>query len=153
MKTQSRTETAAHITAERRTVRGSIRQGRRPYLQIDCMEYRGVQLSARPDLINKSVIVHINELDMRSCDMYTEDGVFIGTAYASWSAGTQPYTREQTKALSAPRSSASALRITHEAECAAALHEHLAKNTGGQGAPGRTSRRLRRRASGGAGEI
>lgn len=45
---------------------GSLKKGRRPYVQCDQVEYTSQNLSQRYELIGTRIAVHVNEFDMRS---------------------------------------------------------------------------------------
>ncbi|QRY77757.1 hypothetical protein JVX91_19410 [Pseudomonas sp. PDNC002] len=59
-------------------IRGDLRSGRRPYIQLDRARYTSPQLSSRPDLIGIKVTVIINPKDYRSVDVYLSDGRYFG---------------------------------------------------------------------------
>lgn len=66
------------VVIENKHIRGSLSDGRRPYVQLDEIRYSGESLSGRFDLIGTAIIVHIEESDMRSIAAYTEDGRSLG---------------------------------------------------------------------------
>lgn len=91
------------ITVELRTVRGNLKKGRRPYIEIDQEKYTGESLSGRFELIGSTVIVHIDETDMRSVNVYLENGVYIGKLLpidSDWRR-TQKVPRDLVKAINA----------------------------------------------------
>lgn len=121
------------ITVERRLVRGSLKKGRRPYVEIEKDEYRGDHLATRFDLIDHPVIVHINEHDMRSCELFTEDGISLGIVEASSSFRLTPHTREQKKMINALKNTG-VLRVEYGCDAVAALHGHLVRTAAEQAA-------------------
>ncbi|MFS2101143.1 hypothetical protein ACCC97_19465 [Variovorax sp. Varisp85] len=67
------------VTVEWRIVRGDLKLGRRPYIEVDQARYTGDSLSGKFDFVGATVIVHINETDMSSIQAYQENGLLLGT--------------------------------------------------------------------------
>lgn len=59
------------------TVRGNIRDGKRPYITYLGARYRGSILSVNYDFLGKKVILMINPDDISGIDAYSSDGNFI----------------------------------------------------------------------------
>lgn len=66
------------VDIETRYIRGSLRNGCRPYVELDEIRYSGEDLLGRFDLVGTAIIVHVDASDMRSIVTYTEDGRLIG---------------------------------------------------------------------------
>lgn len=68
------------ISVQTCTVRGACASGRlrRLYVQVDKEPYTSVELAKRFDLLNKLVIVHVNEVDMREFEIFEPNGVSLG---------------------------------------------------------------------------
>ncbi|MCE4539651.1 Mu transposase C-terminal domain-containing protein [Pelomonas sp. P7] len=68
------------VAIERAVVRGSCRPGRmrRPYIQVDKATYANPQLAAAFDKIGEGVIVHVHIEDMRTVEVYLENGTYLG---------------------------------------------------------------------------
>lgn len=68
-------------------VRGSIRKGIRPYIQLDKARYTTPELAGRPDLIGSSLRIKIDPQDYRVVVAYHESGELMGPLRAQgiWS--------------------------------------------------------------------
>ncbi len=68
-------------------VRGSQRDGRRPYIQIDRVHYTNEVLASAAHLIGHRVLVEIDEEDMRQVKVYLANGAELGVlkAHGKWS--------------------------------------------------------------------
>jgi len=55
--------TTGLVTSEKRTVRGGVKNGRRPYVQIDGVHYTNPVLGDTGELIGTILIVQIDEDD------------------------------------------------------------------------------------------
>lgn len=94
------------ISVEFIFVRGSIKKGRAPYIQIDEVEYSSPDLSERYDLIDKRIAVHVDEWDMRQAkafDAKTGDSLGCLLARGSWSL--TKHSRADRKAVNSLRKS------------------------------------------------
>lgn len=71
---------------EIKTVRGSIKNGKRPYITYKGCEYRNDILSQTTGLIGKKLIIDINPDDISTLKGYFEDGTELGilTAVGEW---------------------------------------------------------------------
>lgn len=81
------------------TVRGSIKDGRRPYIQIDRVHYTSPALVELGNLIGESLLVEIDEDDMRQVKAFLKNGAELGflTAKGRWS--NSKHSRRTRKAI------------------------------------------------------
>ncbi|MCI2811312.1 hypothetical protein [Eoetvoesiella caeni] len=81
------------------TVRGSIADGRRPYIQLDRVHYTSPVLVELGNLIGEKLLVEIDEDDMRQVKAYLKNGAELGflTAKGRWS--TTKHSRRTRKAI------------------------------------------------------
>lgn len=94
------------ISIEFITVRGSIKKGRAPYVQINEVEYTSPELSVRYDLIGKRIAIHINEWDMRTAKCFdAKSGESLGTLIARGNWSQTKHSRSDRKAVNALRKS------------------------------------------------
>lgn len=63
----------------KRTVMGNVKRGRRPYLQFKGVRYSSQKLRRKPDMIGKQLLLRINPDDLRTIDVFLEDGCFFDT--------------------------------------------------------------------------
>jgi putative transposase len=72
---------------EKRTVRGRLSSGRRPYVQIDHVHYTSPVLAQAIGLVGTQLTVHIDDDDMRQVTAFLPNGAEIGvlTACGRWS--------------------------------------------------------------------
>lgn len=92
------------ISPEFRPVRGSIKSGKAPYVQIDEVEYRSPELSKRYDLIGQNICVHIDEWDMRFTNAYeAKNGNSLGCLVAQGPWSTTKHTRADRKRINSLR--------------------------------------------------
>lgn len=82
-----------------RTVRGNIKQGRRPYIEFEGVRYHNDILSRSPGLIGKRLTLMVNPDDVRSLLAYLPDGAEFGTLTAHRPWGRIPHTLEVRKAI------------------------------------------------------
>jgi putative transposase len=82
-----------------RTVRGSPKGGKRPYLTYEGVTYHSDVLSNSPDLVNQRVLIHVNIEDLRVIRVYLESGVEFGvlTAHGYW--GVTPHDLRSRRAI------------------------------------------------------
>jgi transposase InsO family protein len=78
-------------------VRGSMKSGRRPYIQFEGTEYRGEELSYNFELIGETIRIVINPEDLRTVIAYKEDGSEIGILYVAGKWKNTPHTLKQRK--------------------------------------------------------
>lgn len=69
---------ALALRSERRTVRGSIEKGIRPYVNFERARYSNDELREASSLINQAIILRINESDVRTIYGYRLDGRSLG---------------------------------------------------------------------------
>jgi len=86
-------------TTIKRTVRGSLKSGKRPYIQFEGVEYRSDRLSQSAHLIGSEISLHVNVDDLRTIRAFHSDGSEIGylTAAGKWSIS--PHTLQTRKAI------------------------------------------------------
>ncbi|AKU11650.1 hypothetical protein AzCIB_1755 [Azoarcus sp. CIB] len=87
------------IVVETKSVRGNVKEGRRPYIQIDKVHYTSPVLSSSFGLVGRSLRIHIREEDMRVVHAYLESGVELGSLRAQGGWGRTPHTREMRKQI------------------------------------------------------
>ena len=96
------TAPALGISVENKFVRGTCKKGRivRPYVQVDGVRYSNPVLSSRFDLIGQSLVVHVQENDMREMGAFLNDGNDIG-ALCALDRGWQksPHNRDMRKQI------------------------------------------------------
>lgn len=95
------------------TVRGSLAEGRRPYVMLDRVRYTSEHLAANFDLIGLRLCVEIDEHDYRAVNAFLPNGAAIGVLHAcGWWATFRhtPYIRRLVNSLIAQR----ALTITED---------------------------------------
>ncbi len=76
---QSVSELSSHV--KQCTVRGGIKKGIRPYIQLDKAHYTSAELASRPALIGERLRVKIDPKDYRTVDAYYTSGEFFGTLH------------------------------------------------------------------------
>jgi len=84
---------------ERKTVRGSLIDGRRPYVQIDRVHYTSPILAEAGHLIRKTLIVEIDEDDMRQVRAFLENGAELGFLKAQGRWSLTKHSRRTRKAI------------------------------------------------------
>lgn len=65
------------------TVRGNIKKGRRPYIQLQGVQYTNEVLSSTPSFIGKKLTITPDKRDLRVFRSYFENGAFFGFLRAS----------------------------------------------------------------------
>lgn len=82
-----------------RDVAGSVKRGKRPYVQYENVEYRSDVLARTPELIGTKLTLLVNINDLRSLHAYLPDGSEFGmlTAHGKW--GITPHTLETRKRI------------------------------------------------------
>ncbi|MGX4644211.1 hypothetical protein [Massilia sp. SYSU DXS3249] len=93
------------IVVERKTVRGSQEKGKRPYICIDRVNYTSPLLSSSMALINRELLVHMDESDMRTVRAYFSSGEELGSLRASGGWSRTKHTREMRKLVNSLRDS------------------------------------------------
>ena len=84
-------------------VRGSLKQGRAPYVHIDNVDYTSPELSRRFDLVGQKIAVHVDEWDMRTALAFDFKGGSLGVLQASGAWGSTPHSRDIRRAICALR--------------------------------------------------
>lgn len=81
------------------TVRGSIKDGRRPYIQLDRVHYTSPVLVELGNLIGEKLLIEIDEDDMRQVKAFLINGAELGflTAKGRWSSSK--HSRRTRKAI------------------------------------------------------
>lgn len=82
-------------------VRGSIQQGRRPYVEFGGARYSNENLQSAWHLIGKRIVVHVPR-DARNCDAYLSNGFALGgltILHAGW--GRHAHTLEMRRTIQA----------------------------------------------------
>lgn len=84
---------------ENRRVSADLKKGLRPHINLDGARYSSERLKQMTALVGKTIIVEINESDMRVVHGYIETGEPIGqlTVQGAWSK--QPHTRKTRKTI------------------------------------------------------
>jgi putative transposase len=83
-----------------RTVRGNLKEGKRPYVQIDGVRYTSDILSQQPELIGKKLALYIDPQDGRFAHSYfSENGSELGLLEAKGYWGRTPHSLETRKAI------------------------------------------------------
>jgi len=80
-------------------VRGSLKDGRRPYVQLDRVHYTSDVLRSAGKLIGKSVIIDVDEEDLRQVRAYLHNGGELGFLRAQGKWGTTKHDRRTRKAI------------------------------------------------------
>jgi putative transposase len=84
---------------EKKSVRGSIAAGRRPYVQIDRVHYTNPVLAEAGDLIGRMLIIEIDEDDMRQVRAYLDNGAELGYLRAQGRWSHTKHSRSTRKAI------------------------------------------------------
>lgn len=83
-----------------RAIRGNIKEGKRPYVQIDGVHYTSDILSQQPELIGKKLALYIDPQDGRFAYAYfAENGSELGLLEAKGYWGRTPHSLETRKAI------------------------------------------------------
>ena len=83
-----------------RTIRGNIKDGKRPYIQIDGVRYTSDVLSQQPELIGKKVTLYIDPQDGRFAYAYfAENGSELGMLEAKGYWGRTSHSLETRRAI------------------------------------------------------
>ncbi|MGO4731163.1 hypothetical protein [Paenibacillus sp. 2KB_22] len=74
-------------TTQKRTVRGSLKSGKKPYIQFEGAEYRSERLANSAYLLNTELVLHVNVDDIRTLKAFLPDGSEFGylTVAGRWS--------------------------------------------------------------------
>ncbi|MBY0009652.1 hypothetical protein [Paenibacillus typhae] len=81
------------------TIRGSLKSGKKPYIQYQGVEYRSDKLSQSAHLLNTELIIHMNVDDLRTIRTFLPDGSEFDylTAVGKWSI--TPHSLQTRKAI------------------------------------------------------
>lgn len=82
-----------------RTIRGSHKSGKRPYIEYMGVEYRNDLLVQSAHLINTKVTIHVNVDDLRTIRVYLPDGSEFGELVAAGKWSLTPHTLQMRKAI------------------------------------------------------
>lgn len=96
---EKRREVLFMQTTLSRTIRGSVKSGKKPYIQFEGVEYRSEKLAHSAHLINKELVIHVNVDDLRTIRAFLSDGSEFDylTAAGKWSI--TPHTLQTRKAI------------------------------------------------------
>jgi transposase InsO family protein len=83
----------------KRTVRGNIKEGRRPYINCEGARYRNEILARSPELIGQRLTLVMDPEDPRSVTAFFPDGAELGDLTANGFWGITPHTLEMRKAI------------------------------------------------------
>ncbi|HWN11961.1 MAG TPA: hypothetical protein VNO50_22220 [Pyrinomonadaceae bacterium] len=83
----------------KRTVRGNIKEGRRPYINCEGARYRNEILARSPELIGQRLTLVMDPEDPRSVTAFFPDGAELGDLTANSFWGVTPHTLEMRKAI------------------------------------------------------
>lgn len=98
-----RSDVALYCDRVTRVVRGDLKKGKRPSIELEGVIYRNDVLSRSPNLIGKKLTLHVNGEDLRCVKAFLPDGAELGilTAYGAW--GRTPHTLEMRRAINSLR--------------------------------------------------
>ncbi|NOT20425.1 MAG: hypothetical protein HOP24_09175 [Sideroxydans sp.] len=83
-----------------RTIRGNMKEGKRPYVEILGVRYTSEILSQQPELIGKKLVIYVDPQDGRFAHAYFADrGEELGLLDAKGFWGRTPHTLEMRKAI------------------------------------------------------
>jgi len=82
-----------------RTVRGDIKKGRRPYVELEGARYQNEVLSRSPDLIGKELTLWVDRDELRNVTAFLPDGSDLGALTAQGYWGRTPHTLEMRRAI------------------------------------------------------
>lgn len=83
----------------RRSVKGNIEDGRRPYINCEGARYRNEILARSPELIGQRLTLVMDPEDPRSVTAFFPDGAELGVLTANGFWGVTPHTLEMRKAI------------------------------------------------------
>ena len=83
----------------RRSVKGDIKEGRRPYVNCEGARYRNEILARSPELIGQRLTLVMDPDDPRSVTAFFPDGAELGVLTANGFWGITPHTLEMRKAI------------------------------------------------------
>ncbi|XOJ01492.1 hypothetical protein ACMX2M_07090 [Paenibacillus polymyxa] len=86
-------------TIQKRTIRGSLGSGKKPYIQYEGVPYRSDKLANSAFLINTEVTLHVNVDDLRTLKAFLPDGSEFGYLTASGRWSLTPHSLQTRKAI------------------------------------------------------
>lgn len=105
-----------------RTIRGNIKEGKRPYIQIDGVRYTSDVLSQLPELIGKKLLIYIDPGEGRFANAYfNENGEELGLLEAKGYWGRTPHTLEMRRTILAGK----VRQFEHDIEKNDPIHDYL----------------------------
>ncbi|KUP23754.1 hypothetical protein [Paenibacillus sp. DMB5] len=81
------------------TIRGSLKSGKKPYIQFQGVEYRSDKLGQSTHLLNKELILHINVDDLRTIRTFLPDGSEFDYLAAAGKWSITPHSLQIRKAI------------------------------------------------------
>ncbi|MER1969147.1 hypothetical protein ABS761_16495, partial [Castellaniella sp. GW247-6E4] len=87
------------LVTEEVIVRGSIKDGRRPYIQLDRVHYTSPVLVELGNLIGETILVTIDEDDMRQVKAFLKNGAELGFLTAKGRWANSKHSRRTRKAI------------------------------------------------------
>ena len=108
-----------------RNVRGNPKKGRRPYVEYEGVRYQNIVLARSPGLIDKPLMLYVNEEDLRCLHARLENGADLGvlTAHGGW--GRTPHTLAMRRAIMSLRRN-KLIAYTDNDDPILVYHDHLA---------------------------
>ncbi|MEK4439269.1 hypothetical protein [Paenibacillus sp. FSL K6-2862] len=88
-------------TLQKRTVRGSLKSGKKPYIEYEGVPYRSDRLANSAYLINTELTLHVNVDDLRTLKAFLPDGSELGYLTASGRWSLTPHSLQTRKAINA----------------------------------------------------
>lgn len=105
-----------------RTIRGNIKEGKRPYVQIDGARYTSDILSQQPELIGEKLTIYMDPQDGRFAHAYfTRNGEELGLLEAKGYWGRTPHTLEVRRTILAGK----IRQFEHDIEKNDPIHDYL----------------------------
>lgn len=92
-------QTRVFSITEEVTVRGSVENGRRPYIQLDRVHYTSPVLVELGNLIGEKLLVEIQEDDMRQVKAFLKNGSELGFLIAQGKWSITKHSRRDRKAI------------------------------------------------------
>ncbi|QDX94072.1 hypothetical protein EEL30_18340 [Brevibacillus laterosporus] len=98
---EERTNVGFFEMTVKRTIRGSIKIGRRPYITFQGVDYRNDLVSSTFDLIGQEIILLVNTKDIRFLKAFLNDGSELGYFTATGRWGITPHSLQMRKQINA----------------------------------------------------
>ncbi|WP_405117649.1 hypothetical protein MHB43_17865 [Paenibacillus sp. FSL H8-0317] len=96
---EKRSELLFMQTIQKRTIRGSLESGKKPYVQYEGVSYRSERLANSAYLLNTELILHVNVDDLRTLKAYLPDGSEFGYLTASGRWSLTPHSLQTRKSI------------------------------------------------------